>query len=87
MPLFTLQRDLDARTFTLCDRAAKSDDQSFDGRENNRRLRWPGKDGLKRLSVLRVQGLMLALIAIKRKHKVIALWIESEASNSHLLRP
>lgn len=76
MPLFTLQRDLDTRPFTFCDRAAQSDDQRFDGRENNRRRSWPGEDGLKRLSVLGVQGQMLAVIAIKCKHKVIAPWIE-----------
>ncbi len=87
VPLFTLQRDLDTRPFTFCDRAAQSDDQRFDGRENNRRRRWPSEDGLKRLSVFGVQGQMLAVIAIKCKRRVIALWIESEASNSTVLLP
>lgn len=67
MPLFTLQRDLDTRTFAFRDRTAQSDDQRLDGGENNRWLSWPSEDGFKRLSMLGVQGQMLALIKCKRK--------------------
>ena len=72
MPLFTLQRDLDTRPFTFCDRTAQTDNQHFDGGENNRWRRWPREDGLKRLSVFGVQEQMLALIDISCKQEVIA---------------
>lgn len=54
VPLFILQRDLDARPFALRHCATQSDEQRFDLGEHNRGRSRSGKDGLNRLSVFGV---------------------------------
>ena len=56
MPLLALQRNLDARPFTLLDRTTERDDQSLNVGKDYCRRGWAGKDGLERLSVFGVHG-------------------------------
>lgn len=65
-PLLTLQFNLDARAFPLCDRAAQGLDQHLNLGERDRSERRAGKDGGESPEVLRVHVQMIALPASTR---------------------
>ncbi len=71
-PLFSLENDLDARTFSLVDFATQTDDERLNVREDHRRRRWLGEDGPQCFALFGVHGWMLAKSDIRCNHQALA---------------